>query len=156
MARQERNYGFWNWGTGIALVLILGAAALIFLVYKTTQVNFSMVEKDYYSAELQFDSKKAAQANTRSLSSPINIHHDSGFLIIRFPKECIGSNIQGGLVLYRPSDQRLDIEIPLQLDKDGMIIIEDSKLISGKYILKGNWQMNGKSYDVEQAFFVTK
>ncbi|MCK9481976.1 MAG: FixH family protein [Bacteroidia bacterium] len=153
---KERKYGFWNWGTGIVITLCLGAIAILFLVYQTTKVSFSMVEKDYYSAELKYDQKKSALANTKSLSSKIDIHFDGKFLMIQFPKECIAQNIEGELVLYRPSDQNMDIVVPLELDKDGMIIIEGNKLLSGKYILKGGWTMNDKSYDVEQPFFVKK
>ncbi|MCO6495240.1 MAG: FixH family protein [Bacteroidetes bacterium] len=156
MQKKERQYGFWNWGTGIAITLILGACAMIFLVYKTTKVSFSMVDKDYYASELRYDEKKAAHANTQSLSSEIEVTHNTGFLFIKFPPECIGQSIKGELVLYRPSDQKMDITVPISLDKDGMIVIEDSKLLEGKYILKGGWDMNGKSYDVEQTFFVTK
>lgn len=150
---KVRPYGFWNWGTGIAIAIITGALAMLFLVFKSTQVNFDMVEKDYYTAELQFDKKKAAQQNTRSLSAPIDIAQEGNYVIIQFPKECIGHDMEGNLLLYRPSNQKMDIEVPLSLDKDGIVMIENSKLNSGKYILKGDWVMNDISYNVEESFF---
>lgn len=153
---KVRAYGFWNWGTGIAIAIITGALSMLFLVYKSAQVNFDMVEKDYYSAELQYDKKKAAQHNTNLLSAPIDIAQQGNYLIIQFPKECIATEMEGKLLLYRPSDQKMDIEVPLRLDKDGIVMIESSKLNSGKYILKGDWLMDNKSYNVEESFFIKK
>ena len=153
---KVRPYGFWNWGTGIAIAIITGALGMLFLVYKSSQVNFDMVEKDYYTAELQYDKKKAAQQNTRSLSTPIDIAQEGNYVIIQFPKECIGNEMDGNLLFYRPSSQKLDVEVPLSLDQDGIVMIENSKLIEGKYILKGDWLMNDVSYNVEESFFFKK
>lgn len=151
-----RKYGFWNWGTGITIVIITGALGMIFLVYKSMQVNFDLVERDYYAAELTFDHKKMAQQNAKALSAEIDIVQQSNYLIIRFPKECIGQDINGSLLLYRPSDQAKDIEMAFELDDQGIVMLESSKLIRGKYILKGNWQMNGSEYNVEKSFFIQK
>lgn len=153
---KVRPYGFWNWGTGIAITIIVGALGMLFLVYKSSQVNFDMVEKDYYNAELQFDKKKAAQQNTKALSATVDIAQHGDYLIIQFPQECIGIEMDGNLLLYRPSNQKLDVEVPLSLDKDGIVMIENSKLLAGKYILKGDWIMNETSYNVEESFFFKK
>lgn len=154
--KKERPYGFWNWGTGIAIAMILAASAMIFLVYKSYQVDYYLVEKDYYAAELQYDKKKAATQNASELSEAVSIHQNDGFIIIQFPKECIGKSYDGELVLYRPSDKNKDIEVPFELDEDGIVMISDTKLVNGKYILKGNWMMDDKEYHTEQSFFYNR
>lgn len=154
--KKERAYGFWNWGTGIAIAITTGALGMLFLVYKSTQVNFDMVDKDYYAAEMQFDKKKSAQANTLSLSGSITIEQQENFLIIQFPPECIQQDIEGSLIIYRPSNGKMDIEVPFQLDGDGIVMIDNGKLHSGKYILKGDWEMNHESYNIEKSFYINK
>lgn len=154
--QKAKPYGFWNWGTGIAIAMIMGASGLAYLGYKSHQVRFDLVEKDYYTAEIQYDQKKSAQANAHQLAGGIDIQQATEHLLIGFPKECVGTNIQGNILLYRPSGQNMDIEIPIILDKDGFVIISDKNLSAGKYILKADWTMNDKLYNIEKPFFVKK
>lgn len=154
--KQKRPYGFWNWGTGIAIAIIAGALGMLFLVYKSSQVHFDMVEQDYYSQEVKFDQKKAARQNLAALSSDITIRQQDDYLVIQFPQECIAQELEGSLVLYRPSDQARDITLPLMIDQNGILLVEDNKLVSGKYILKGDWTMNDQDFNVEKSFFVQK
>jgi hypothetical protein len=39
-------------------------------------------------------------------------------------------------------------------DNNGKIIVAKKNLLKGLYQLKANWEMNGKSYNVEKSFFV--
>lgn len=152
--KPAKPYGFWNWGTGIAITIIVAASMMIFLVYKSTQVTFDMAEKDYYAEELKFDGKMKASANAEHLSSTITINETEDFLVVQFPAECIGQQLNGTLVLYRPSAENHDVHLPLTPDAAGKIIITKKNLLKGLYELKANWEMNGKSYNVEKNFFV--
>lgn len=151
---KNRPYGFWNWGTGIAIAIIIAASSMLFLVYKSMNVTFEMAEENYYAQELKVNDQMAAAHNAAELSAPVTVQETADFLFINFPAECINQNMEGSLKLYRPSAQNKDLLLPLTLNKDGRMVIQKDKLIKGEYYLKANWEMNETKYFVEKPFFV--
>lgn len=152
--KAEKTYGFWNWGTGIAIAIIVSASLMIFLVYKSMGVHFDLSEKDYYAMEMRHEQKMIASANARTLSTQVTINETEDFLVIQFPKECINTDIKGTLVLFRPSESKQDLNLPFTPDVNGLITVDKNKLVRGKYELKADWEMNQISYNVEKPFFV--
>ena len=152
--KAAKPYGFWNWGTGIAITIIVSASLLIFLVYKSMGVHFDLSEDDYYTMEMRYEQKLIASTNARSLSTPVTINETEDYLVIQFPKECINTEIKGTLVLFRPSESKQDVNLPFTPDMNGLITVDKNKLVKGKYELKADWEMNQISYNVEKPFFV--
>ena len=152
--KPAKPYGFWNWGTGIAITIIVSASLLIFLVYKSMGVHFDLSEDDYYPMEMRYEQKLIASTNARSLSTPVTINETEDYLVIQFPKECINTEIKGTLVLFRPSESKQDVNLPFTPDMNGLITVDKNKLVKGKYELKADWEMNQISYNVEKPFFV--
>lgn len=152
---NQRNYGFWNWGTGITITIIAGALATLFLVYKTTTINFDLAEEDYYAQELKYNGRLEAMRNAQQLSSTITISQNNQLLIISVPTECI--NADSGIIrLYRPSSQKNDLVLNFAPDSNGEIHVLKEKLISGVYRLKADWHKEGKEFYYEQRFYVEK
>ncbi len=144
----------WHWGTGITIVIITGCVAMLTLVYRTTRIQFDLVEQDYYAAELKYESKMQARDNLHALRGKVNIRLVDELLLIQFPADCIGQSMDGSLVLYRPSDQELDLHLPLTPDEEGRVLVEKRKLRKGKYVMKAAWVMSGAAYDAEESFFI--
>jgi len=151
---QKRAYGFWNWGTGITLSIIVGAMAMMFLVYKTMGVQYDMAEDDYYAAELKQNDKVTAVQNAYKLSSLLKVELAEGKVVLQFPAELINANPEGIVKFYRPSDINLDRVIPLQIDEHGRMAIAFDNLQTGNYQLQVAWTMNQKDYFVEQSFYL--
>ncbi len=156
ITKIEKPYGFWNWGTGIAIAIIVSVAAMSFLVYKSTQVTYDMSEKDYYAAELQYDETVNAEKNANALSQHLNIQQNEDFLTIHFPAECMGKTEHGLIYMYRPSSEKQDITIPFQLKDLPEIYISKKQFIKGLYVMKASWEMNGKQYSATEQFFIQK
>lgn len=154
--KKQKNYGFWNWGTGITIAIVTGILLMSFLVYKTTTVSYEMSEPDYYGAELKYEQKQHAIANADGLSVPVKIFQSATSVSIELPKECTESNAIGNIMFYRPSNQKDDLKIAFNRDNGDKIEIDKSKLVSGIYKIKTDWQMNGKVYYNEQSVFVEK
>jgi hypothetical protein len=53
-----------NWGKAITIVFVLFASGIIYLVYRSTQTHFELVEDNYYEEELGFQD----QINQRNLA----------------------------------------------------------------------------------------
>lgn len=152
----QKNYGFWNWGTGIAITFIVAATGILFLVYKSTTAEFEMVEDNYYEQEMKFNKQLEASRNAARLSSPISVRNEENFIAINVPKECVSPETSGKIWIYRPSSVKNDLHIEFSPDSNGDIFLDKDKLITGVYKLKADWQMNGTDYHQEQSFYVEK
>lgn len=153
---QKRPYGFWNWGTGITLVIIVAATAMIFLVYKSMNVKFEMAEENYYAEELKVNDKKAAKMRARQLSEPVVVQQTEDFVFIQFPQECRLESMEGTVKFYRPSAQNKDLLLPLKPDSTGKLIVPKERLIVGQYKLIIDWTMKEKNYLVEEPLYLEK
>ena len=74
-------------------------------------------------------------------------------LTIKYPIDLKGKTINGMVYLYRPSDKTLDQFITLAFDTLMMQQIPSVVLRKGKYVIKLDWTMNGKSYYFEKDIF---
>lgn len=150
----KKNYGFWNWGTGIAITFIIAASFILFLVYKTTTVNLDMAEDNYYEQEMKFSQQLEASKNASNLSAPIRIEEEDEFVRIHVPRECVEQNASGKIWIYRPSSEKNDLHLLFEPDENGFIYIDKKNLITGAYKLKADWVMNDTPYHQEESFYI--
>lgn len=149
----NKSYGFWNWGTALVIVFILGASGIVFLVYQSQKMSAELVTYNYYAEELKFQQKIDARSNTNRLSDSVRIHDNgAGVLVLAFPRECIGKGIEGNIYFYNPADSRKDYRIPIRIDEKGLQTLSSDPLRSGRYLVQVEWNMNDKTYGTEIPF----
>ncbi len=140
-----------NWGTGILIFIILFLIAIIsFVIFANTQ-KVNLVEEDYYPKELNFDSQMEKQANTEALTEKVSIGLNADSLIfIHFPEFFDPKQVEGSILIYRPSDDKEDILYKIQLDTNSYQFLPAGELLPGKYIIKLDWTSEGVEYFQEQ------
>ena len=136
-----------NWGTGIAifLVLFLGAAAA-FIIFAMNQ-DVSLVHKDYYEKGVDYSEQMNVTSRSAIFRDKIQVITGSEGVTVTLDSALAASIDSGKVVLYRPSDKNLDLEMPLV--KPGPVKISADKLEHGRYILKINWYSNGLKYEID-------
>lgn len=144
----------WNWGKGIATAIVLLCSAILLVVYKATTYNYDMVTGNYYEEELHFNDNVRAAQNAQSLSRPVRISQEGGFILVEFPEECKGQQLEGSLQLYRASDAGKDLIIPIRFVTGTFVSIPETATIRGHYNFIARWTMNGKDYRVSKDFQV--
>ena len=137
-----------NWGTGIVIAIALFMTFILVLVYKMTMnqdYNHDLVVEEYYKKELAFQEEIDAEKNALSLSERIKGKKvDNGWLLT-FPKEIEGSQIEGSVFLYRPSNKQLDFDFSIELS--GLnLLIPDESLLDGRWNITVEWEYKGKPY----------
>jgi nitrogen fixation protein FixH len=137
-----------NWGTGIVIAIALFMTFILVLVYKMTMnqdYNHDLVVEEYYKKELAFQEEIDAEKNALSLSERIKGKKvDKGWLLT-FPKEIEGSQIEGSVFLYRPSNKQLDFDFSIELS--GLnLLIPDESLLDGRWNITVEWEYKGKPY----------
>lgn len=110
-----------------------------------------MVEDNYYEKELAYEGRIEKIRNMSALGGEISISQDGDDLIIIFPDIIKGKKPEGTILFYRPSNQKMDYSLPVKLNDSAKQIVDAGKLVSGKYILKIDWSLDGKDYYQEET-----
>ncbi|MAN26056.1 MULTISPECIES: FixH family protein [Mesonia] len=135
-----------NWGVGIVITIVCFMGFIMFFVIKMstdTKYDHDLVTEEYYKEELAYQDQIDAQQNSAHLAENIQVEVSAEGIQILFPSEKI--DIEGKVNLYRPSNKKLDLEIPVNLENQQMMIPAE-KLVEGKYKLSIHWKWNGTTY----------
>lgn len=139
-----------NWGTKIIVVFSVFVVLMMTLVYKSYQTKFELVSKDYYKEELEYQNVIDASKNSADLTVKIDITQAERDFKLVIPDSLKTADMVGDVYFYCPYDSKNDMRFVLKTKEDGTMIFNNSQLKGGRYILKVNCKLNGKSYFIEK------
>ena len=128
--------------------MVLFIAFIMFMVVTMMtddRYDHDLVMEEYYQKDLEYQQEIDAEENARSISAQIKTQKVNEGLLISFPAEVMQGATDGQIALYRPSNEKLDFELPLELNQSQMLIPQD-RLLSGRWNLRVSWKMEGKSF----------
>lgn len=131
---------FLNWGTGIAIFYVAFMAVMIGFVIKSKQYDHSLVVDNYYEEDLAYQSQFNKISNQQTKAN-LQFAQKEDFIELAFAKKG-----EGTLLFYRPSNQSLDYELPIQLDSQNKMKVPTKSLQSGLWKLKCNWRSEGSEF----------
>ena len=137
-----------SWGTAIVMAIVSFISFIMFFVitmFTDDAYSHDLVTEEYYKTELQFQEQLDREANATLLSENIRTEKTSEGVVISFPRELDYQKIKGKVFLYRPSNKRLDSEIPLSLSSHQMLV-PDKILVGGRWNININWEYEEDSY----------
>jgi len=138
----------WNWGTGLVLALIgFISFILYFVITMSTNEKYShdLVTEEYYAKEMLYQEEIDAETNTNNLNTKIGSKKVKEGWLVTFPEELDPSKIIGKVFLYRPSNQQLDFDIPMELSSPDLLI-PDKRLLGGRWNITIDWTYESTSY----------
>ena len=145
-----------NWGKGIVIAIALFMCFILYFVVKVqsdTQYDNEMVTEQYYKKEKLVQGNIESIQNANSLTEKVTITKTVNGVVVNFPKEFDYSKIKGKVSLYRPSNQKLDFEIPISLSGFDLLIPKNN-LVSGLWGISVAWEYEGKTYlNKEEIYF---
>ena len=109
-------------------------------------MKLDLVEKDYYPKELNYEQQIIKRNNLRELGEQIRLTQYKNTLNLSFPSSQKYDEVEGEILIYRPSDARADITVQIKLDTLNSQTINADKLLNGKYIVKVDWTYQDKSF----------
>lgn len=137
-----------NWGTGIAIFIVIFILAMVTLFWLSSRVDFDMVTDDYYIHGLKYQQDIESSQNLLRLGVEPDIQWGADALTIALPDYFQGKSVNGNVWIYRPSDARLDI-------RDTLIgqswNIPGSRLAQGRYDIVLFWISEGVEYSFEKS-----
>ena len=138
----------WNWGTGLVVGMLTFMSFILYLVISmSTNQKYShdLVTPDYYAKEMAYQTEIDAETNNTKLVNKITGKQIPNGWEITFPKEFEDSKINGTVFLYRPSNQKLDFDFPINII-NSKLIIPHSKMLEGRWNITIDWKHEGVSY----------
>ena len=133
--------------------LLIGAGMfmlfIIALVIGCMRQDFFLVAKDYYRQEINYQKHIDKVNNTYASQKTVNLDNQAGkgYINLQFPLVAKGKDgVAGKIVLFRPSDARKDVVIPLNLDNKNQQIINTGSLDKGLWKIKVDWSESGEPY----------
>ncbi len=140
-----------NWGTGVTLFFIFFAVSMIAAVVATTRHPPQMVQKDYYSLDLNYQERLEKKQNTAMLAVMPKVHFDAAAqnIQVQFPE---GMTAKNGLAkCYRSATTRDDFST--KIENTSVLDIPAGSLQSGRWHIELDWETaDGKKYFWETAF----
>ncbi len=143
-----------SWGIGISITIIVFMLVSFWLIYFSFNQEVNLVRDDYYEAEVKFNEKMETIKRTDLLAENLNINLTERDIKISFPKIVKLNNVNGTILLYRPSDRNIDIKLPIQVDSSGTQLISTKNMISGMWKVQVEWAVDSTSYYNEKIIMV--
>ena len=143
-----------NWGYRIVLAFGAGVAFILFLVWKTMQVDIEMVESNYYEKEMALNGKLQATANANALIKKIGVNKNEGQVIVTIDSALSTSLTNAEIHFYNPASEKSDKKWPLAASANGVYAFPVTALNNGKYIAKISFTSGNKNYYTEEVIFI--
>jgi hypothetical protein len=137
-----------NWGKSILAAFIFFAIFIFVLVAICLRENISLVSKDYYKEEINYQQQIERLNNVEHLKQKPRIKVVGTNLEVFFNQ--LASVDRGEVKLFRPSDESFDTTFSFQAQQDSVLRFDVANLLSGMYRAKMQWTMDDKEYYVEE------
>jgi len=137
-----------NWGTGIVIAFGLFITFILYFVFKVqsdSQYDNELVVEEYYKQELKFENQMTKEQNAINMTEKISISTSEEGINITFPSDLDLTKVAGKVSLYRPSNQKLDFEVPISLSGPHLLIPK-SNLVDGRWDISLDWTYDGKEF----------
>jgi len=145
-----------NWGTSIVIAFGLFMAFILFFVFKVQsnpKYDNELVVEEYYKHDARFQEEMQKIQSAEDLAVKPKIEAFEKGIKITFPSEFNPKNIKGKVSLYRPSNKKLDFEIPISLS-DSTLLIPENKLVGGRWDITLNWEYEGKEFQFKEVLYL--
>ena len=145
-----------NWGTGVVIAFALFMSFILYFVFKVqsnSKYDNELVVEEYYKHDAHFGDEMVRVQNAHDLAQKPSIQYTLEGILVTFPEVFIPNEIKGNVSLYRPSNKKLDFEVPISLSGHTLLIPKKS-LVGGRWDINMEWQYEGKSYLTKEIIYI--
>lgn len=145
-----------NWGTSIVIAFGLFMTFILFFVFKVQsnpKYDNELVVEEYYKHDAHYQDEMAKIQSAEDLAEKPKIQTGEGTIKVTFPAAFHPEDIKGTVSLYRPSNKKLDFEIPISLS-DSTLLIPKNNLVGGRWDITLNWEYEKKPYQFKEVLYV--
>jgi hypothetical protein len=144
-----------HWGHGILVFFIIYVLTLIFVLYKSTTVDHSLVVEDYYNQDLNYQEKydKVDNVNIHKKTVSVEWSENNKSISLTFKD---GKSRIGKVKLYNPADTNKDLSFNLVGNVTDKYDFPDLKLSAGRWKVQIDWVEDGIPFYIEKEIYITQ
>jgi hypothetical protein len=141
-----------NWGTGIALAYATFALGMIALVFASRRHDPGLMQKDYYSLDLNYQARLEGKQNAAALQV-------SPFVLVLRPEKSLSVRLPDGMEtalgaakFYRSTTVEDDFSV--KIENGQPLQVSTTTMASGRWHVELEWEAAGKKYFWETAVVI--
>jgi len=142
-----------NWGKSIILAFVLFTGFIATLVTVCVREDISLVTKDYYKEELDYQRQIDRITNSANLAvKPAIVLENSDLLKITFSD--FNQVEKGTLILFRPSDPAMDKQFEIKNSASATQYFSTKGMETGMYRARVQWTIGDKEFYIEEVILL--
>lgn len=151
-SKSSRN----PWPIAIIGFFVVAIIFIVSFIVWAVHQREDLVSADYYEREVRFQTQLDSMNRSQELAlqTIVTFEPQAQSIIITLPT-AKSQEAKGTVHLYRPSDARLDRELPLALNSQGIQRLDSRSLADGLWKVRVQWHAGGQDYFVDQPVIVT-
>lgn len=145
-----------NWGTSIVIAFALFMSFILYFVVKVQsnpKYDNELVVDEYYKKDSKYGAEMVRIQNAMNLAEKPLIKVQDDAVAVILPSKYDLKEIIGKVSLYRPSNQKLDFEVPISR-LTSTLLIPKKRLVGGRWDLTIEWQYEGVPYTMKEALYL--
>ncbi|MGG7034633.1 MAG: FixH family protein [Flavobacterium sp.] len=145
-----------NWGTSIVIAFALFISFILYFVIRVqtdSKYDNEMVIEEYYKKDSRYSEEMIKMQNAMQLNAKPAIKVNSDGVEIVFPEDFDPKQNSGTVSFYRPSNKKLDFEMPISNSKP-YLFIPKSDLAGGLWGITIEWKYLGKEYMIKEKIYL--
>lgn len=144
------------WPIAIIVFFVVFATFLATFVVWALGQKQDLVTENYYEQEVRYQEQLDRLNRTQAQSEQTTVTFDAtrNCIVINLPA-AQAAGASGKIQLYRPSNAKLDHEVPLAINAGGMQTLDAKAMAAGLWKVRIQWRVNGQEYFLDQAVVVT-
>lgn len=143
-----------SWGVGITLSIIGFLVVSVGTIIFSFSEDVNLVRDDYYEQEIVYQQQINKIKRTEALSEQLEIKVINSTISLNFPSMFNSESISGIITLYRPSDRKDDLMIPISVDTTNTLLLTTKTMSKGLWRVKVDWIADNNTYYNEKIIMV--
>jgi hypothetical protein len=146
------------WPIAITLYFLVAFSGVVSFIVWSVHQKQELVSVDYYKDEILFQQRLDAINRALPFGDQIGlqIQEDPQLVTLFIPLLHAAARPIGTIQFYRPSEAKLDFQVPLVVGSDGRQTLDSRLLKAGFWKSRVEWTFAGENYLFEKAFLVPK
>jgi hypothetical protein len=131
-----------GWGTSIVIAFSLFITFILFFVFTVqsdSKYDNELVVEEYYKKDALYGEDYVKMQNAENLVKKPIVIQSKDSIEIKFPASMQLQEVKGTVSFYRPSNKKLDFQVPISLSKPSLLIPK-MNLVGGRWDIFIDWE----------------
>ncbi|MDD3003822.1 FixH family protein [Flavobacterium sp.] len=145
-----------GWGTSIIIAFASFIAFILFFVFTVqsdSKYDNELVVDEYYKKDALYGEDYIKMQNAQDLQQKPQVIQNADSVVIIFPSLMKPQDLKGKVSFYRPSNKKLDFQVPISLSKPSLLIPK-TNLVGGRWDIFIDWEYQTKSYKWKETVYI--